>query len=152
MAIASSPLGTSWGGEGGSMARLRSAMARNHALLADARNSKNSIERLKGHRSRQNPKGDIFIIRTNLSSHNSLEEAAPGLAEHPRHPHGFIPKGQVAQFAGGWWRFFRRDAFAGQSFGQCHEIERANAGGHGTDQRRASRGSGDDRPNAAHLP
>jgi len=91
---------------------------------AAARNSKNYIELLKDIEA-DNPKGDIFIITDNLSSHNSLETRT-WLAEHPRIQHVFIPKGACwLNLQEGWWRFFRRDAFAGQSFANAHEIERA---------------------------
>lgn len=67
---------------------------------AAARNSKNYIELLKDIEA-DNPKGDIFIITDNLSSHNSLETRT-WLAEHPRIQHVFIPiRSLLAQFAGG---------------------------------------------------
>jgi len=37
----------------------------------------------------------------------------------------FIPKGACwLNLQEGWWRLSRRDAFAGQSFANAHEIER----------------------------
>jgi hypothetical protein len=59
--------------------------------LAASRNSKNYIELLKDIEA-DNPKGDIFIISDNLSSHNSLETRT-WLEEHPRLHHVFIPTG-----------------------------------------------------------
>jgi hypothetical protein len=66
---------------------------------AASRNSANDIELLKLIEA-NNPTGDIFMITDNLSSHNrNLQE--------------------------GWWRLFRRDAFAGQSFANPSEIDLA---------------------------
>ncbi|WP_236601381.1 hypothetical protein [Ktedonobacter sp. SOSP1-52] len=48
------------------------------------------------------------------------------LADHPRIQHLFLPKGVCwLDLQEGWWRLFRRDAFADQSFANAHEIERA---------------------------
>jgi transposase len=72
-----------------------------------------------------NPTGDIFVITDNLSSHNSAETCA-WLAEHPRIHHVFIPKGACwLNLQEGWWRLFRRDALAGQSFANPDEIAQA---------------------------
>lgn len=91
---------------------------------ASSRNSKNSIELLKDIAA-DNPTGDIFIITDNLSSHSSLE-TRPWLADHPRIQHVFVPKGACwLNLQEGWWRLFRRDAFAGQSTALADEIERA---------------------------
>nr|WP_236600317.1 hypothetical protein [Ktedonobacter sp. SOSP1-85] len=39
-----------------------------------------------------------------------------------------IPKGACwLNLQEGWWRLFRRDAFAGQSFANAHEIERCRS-------------------------
>jgi transposase len=91
---------------------------------AASRNSRNYIELLKDI-DVANPTGDIFIIADNLSSHNSLETRT-WLAEHPRLHHVFIPKGACwLNLQEGWWRLFRRDALAGQSFANADEIEQA---------------------------
>ncbi|GHO63403.1 hypothetical protein KSC_022950 [Ktedonobacter sp. SOSP1-52] len=91
---------------------------------AATRHSKNSIELLKDIEA-DNPTGEIFIITDHLSSHNSLETRT-WLADHPRIQHLFLPKGACwLNLQEGWWRLFRRDAFAGQSFANAHEIERA---------------------------
>lgn len=72
-----------------------------------------------------NPAGDIFIISDNLSSHNSVETRT-WLEEHPRIHHVFIPTGACwLNLQEGWWRLFRRDALAGQSFANPDEIEQA---------------------------
>ena len=76
------------------------------------------------HRSRQ-PSGDLFIISDNLSSHSSLETRT-WLEEHPRIHHIFIPTGACwLNLQEGWWRLFRREAFAGQSFADAKEIDLA---------------------------
>jgi DDE superfamily endonuclease len=72
-----------------------------------------------------NPTGDMYVISDNLSSHNSVETRA-WLAEHPRIQHVFIPKRACwLNLQEGWWRLFRRDALAGQSFANADEIEQA---------------------------
>lgn len=91
---------------------------------APSRNSANYIELLKLIE-KDNPSGDIFIITDNLSSHNSLETRT-WLAEHPRLQHVFIPKGACwLNLQEGWWRLFRRDALASQSFANPSEIDLA---------------------------
>jgi DDE superfamily endonuclease len=91
---------------------------------ASSRNLKNSIERLKDIEA-DNPKGDIFIISDNLRSHNGLETRT-WLEEHPRLHHVFIPTGACwLNLQEGWWRLFRRDGPAGQSFATPREIEQA---------------------------
>jgi hypothetical protein len=61
----------------------------------------------------------------NLSSHNSAQTCT-WLAEHPRLHQVFIPKGACwLNLQEGWWRLFRRDALAGQSFANPDEIEQA---------------------------
>jgi DDE superfamily endonuclease len=68
---------------------------------------------------------DIFIITDNLSSHNSLETRT-WLEAHPRIHQIFIPTGACwLNLQEGWWRLFRRDALAGQSFANPKEIEQA---------------------------
>ena len=72
-----------------------------------------------------NPAGDICVITDNLSSHNSAETRA-WLVEHPRIQHVFIPQRACwLNLQEGWWRLFRRDALAGQSFANADEIEQA---------------------------
>jgi transposase len=72
-----------------------------------------------------NPTGDVFIITDNLSSHNS-NATRTWLADHPRLYQVFIPKGACwLNMQEGWWRLFRRDALAGQTFADAEEIERA---------------------------
>jgi DDE superfamily endonuclease len=91
---------------------------------AASRNSKNYIGLLIDIEA-DNPQGDIFIITDNLSSHFSLETRT-WLVDHPRIQHLFIPTGACwLNLQEGWWRLFRRDALAGQSFANPDEIEQA---------------------------
>ena len=91
---------------------------------AASRNSKGYIALLADIEA-DNPTGDISIIADNLSSHNSLETRT-WLEGHPRIQHVFIPTGACwLNLQEGWWRLFRRDALAGQSFANPKEIEQA---------------------------
>ena len=91
---------------------------------APTRNSKGYIALLMDIEA-DNPSGDIFLISDNLSSHNSLETRT-WLEGHPRLHHVFIPTGACwLNLQEGWWRLFRRDALAGQSFANAGEIEQA---------------------------
>src|SRR5262249_33998451 len=82
---------------------------------AASRNSKGYIALLTDIEA-ANPTGDIYVITDNLSSHNSAETRS-WLAEHPRIQHVFIPKRACwLNLQEGWWRLFRRDGLAGQSF------------------------------------
>jgi len=92
---------------------------------AASRNSKGYIALLTDIEA-ANPTGDIYVITDNLSSHNSAETRS-WLAEHPRIQHVFMPKRARLSQRGpeGWWRLFRRDALAGQSFANADEIEQA---------------------------
>ncbi len=91
---------------------------------AASRNSTNYIALLRDIEA-DNATGDIFIITDNLSSHNSAQTRS-WLCEHPRLHHVFIPKGACwLNLQEGWWRLFRRDALAGQSFANADEIEQA---------------------------
>ena len=48
------------------------------------------------------------------------------LAEHQRGEQGPLPKGACwLHLQEGWWRLFRPDAFAGQSFSDAEEIAQA---------------------------
>jgi hypothetical protein len=48
------------------------------------------------------------------------------LEGHPRMEHAFIPKGAAwLNLMEGWWRIFRRQAFAGQCFADSYEIAQA---------------------------
>jgi len=72
-----------------------------------------------------NPVGDLYLITDNLASHKSPPIQA-WLAEHPRVQQVFIPTGACwLNLQEGWWRLFRREALAGQTFADAAEIERA---------------------------
>jgi len=69
-----------------------------------------------------NPAGTIMVITDNLSSHTSASTRT-WLADHPRIQHTFIPKRACwLNLQEGWWRLFRRQALAGQSFATPEEI------------------------------
>ena len=71
------------------------------------------------------PTGARYRITDNLSSHKSPPIQA-WLAEHPRVQQVFIPTGASwLNLQEGWWRLFRREALAGQTFATAEEIERA---------------------------
>jgi hypothetical protein len=74
-----------------------------------------------------NPAGTIMVITDNLSSHTS-SSTRTWLTDHPRIQHTFIPKGACwLNLQEGWWRLFRRQAFAGQSFATPEEITLATS-------------------------
>jgi len=72
-----------------------------------------------------NPTGDRYLISDHLSRHKRppIQE---WLAANPRVRHVFIPVGACwLNLQAPWWRIFRRAAFAGQTFADAEEIERA---------------------------
>jgi transposase len=74
-----------------------------------------------------NPQGELYLIADNLTSHKSgpIQE---WLAAHPRVQQVFIPKGACwLNLQEGWWRLFRREALAGQTFADGEEIDQARA-------------------------
>jgi transposase len=72
-----------------------------------------------------NPKGELYLITDNLSSHTSYP-IREWLEKHPRIHQIFIPKGACwLNLQEGWWRLFRREARAGQTFADGNEIEQA---------------------------
>jgi hypothetical protein len=72
-----------------------------------------------------NPEGELNLVSDNLSSHTS-GPIQQWLAVHPRvHPVP-LPTGACwLNLQEGWWRLFRREAFAGQSFADAKEIDLA---------------------------
>jgi hypothetical protein len=72
-----------------------------------------------------NPQGELNLVSDNLSSHTS-GPIQQWLATHPRvHPVP-LPTGACwLNLQEGWWRLFRREAFAGQSFADAKEIDLA---------------------------
>jgi transposase len=74
-----------------------------------------------------NPVGSVYVIMDNLSSHTS-GPVQHWLADHPRLVQVPIPTGACwLNLVEGWWRLFRRDALAGQSFADADEIALATA-------------------------
>lgn len=68
------------------------------------------------------PHGDLYLVADNLASHLS-GPIREWLADHPRIAHAFIPVGAAwLNLIEGWWRLFRRKAFAGQSLANHHDI------------------------------
>ncbi len=68
------------------------------------------------------PQGDLSLIADNLASHLS-GPIRDWLADHPRIQHACIPVGAAwLNLIEGWWRIFRRKAFAGQSLANHHDI------------------------------
>jgi transposase InsO family protein len=100
---------------------LRVTDGRTVTLTAPSRNSI-GYQQLLAAVETANPAGTIMVITDNLSSHTSLSTRT-WLADHPRIQHTFIPKGACwLNLQEGWWRLFRREAFAGQSFATPEEI------------------------------
>ena len=74
-----------------------------------------------------NPEGDLYLITDNLSSHKS-PPIVDWLAAHPRVQQVFIPKGACwLNLQEAWWRRFRKEALAGQTFVDGEEIDQATA-------------------------
>ncbi|HUZ01158.1 MAG TPA: IS630 family transposase [Thermomicrobiaceae bacterium] len=91
-------------------------------LTAPARNTAGFL-RLLTAIDAANPDGDLSLIADNLSSHTSAPIRA-WLAEHPRVQLVPLPTGACwLNLIEGWWRLFRRDALAGQSFADHTELE-----------------------------
>ena len=68
------------------------------------------------------PQGDLSLIADNLSSHLS-GPIRDWLAAHPRFQQAFIPVGAAwLTLIEGWWRLFRRKAFAGASLADAADI------------------------------
>lgn len=71
------------------------------------------------------PTGDLYLITDNLSSHQSPPIQA-WLAANPRVRQVFIPTGACwLNLQEAWWRLFRREALAGQTFVDGAEVDRA---------------------------
>jgi hypothetical protein len=71
---------------------------------------------------RTHPQGDLYLVADNLSSHLS-GPIRDWLAAHPRIQHALIPVGAAwLNLIEGWWRIFRRKAFAGQSLADGGDI------------------------------
>jgi transposase len=93
-------------------------------MTAGARNSVNYCHFL-GQVEQAHPEETLYVIVDNLSSHTSAKTQT-WLADHPRIQQVFIPKGACwLNLQEGWWRLFRREALAGQTFADYSEIARA---------------------------
>ena len=69
-----------------------------------------------------NPRGQIYVVADNLSSHTS-GPIRKWLRKHPRIHQVFIPVGACwLNMAEGWWRLLRKIALAGQTFADTAEI------------------------------
>jgi hypothetical protein len=90
-------------------------------MTAPSRNSAN-YQRFLGLVEQANPAGTITVITDNLSSHTSYSTRT-WLVDHPRIQHAFIPKRACwLNLQEGWWRLFRREALAGETFADPGEI------------------------------
>ena len=68
------------------------------------------------------PRGDLYLVADNLASHTS-GPIRDWLATHPRIHHAFIPVGAAwLNLIEGWWRIFRRKAFAGASLANADDF------------------------------
>jgi len=93
-------------------------------LTAASRNTAGYLRLLEAI-ARTNPVGDLDLIGDNLSSHKSPPIVA-WLDAHPRVQQVFIPVGACwLNLQEAWWRLFRREAVAGQSFVDPDEIDHA---------------------------
>src|SRR5262249_7095073 len=73
------------------------------------------------------PQGDLDLVTDHLSSHNS-GPIRDWLLAHPRIQQAFIPVGAAwLNLIEGWWRLFRRKAFAGQSLADHQDIASVTA-------------------------
>jgi hypothetical protein len=100
---------------------LRVRDGRELSFTAPARNTAGYL-RLLTALDQANRDGDLNLVSDTLSSHTSgpIQE---WLRQHPRvHPVP-IPTGACwLNLQEGWWRLFRREAFAGQDFADAREI------------------------------
>jgi hypothetical protein len=93
---------------------------------AASRNTAGYLQLLKAI-DQANPEGELHLVTDNLSRHSSAP-IQTWLAEHPRLHQVCIPTGACwRNLQEGWWRLFRREAFAGQSFADAKEIDQATA-------------------------
>ncbi|MEV7012253.1 transposase [Streptosporangium sp. NPDC051022] len=105
---------------------LRIADGHAVTMCASSRNSAD-WQRFLALLEKANPDGMIAVITDNLSSHNSVS-TREWLTGHPRIQQVFIPKGACwLNLQEAWWRIFRRQALAGQTFAGPDEIAYATA-------------------------
>jgi hypothetical protein len=88
---------------------------------APARNTAGYLALLKA-LDRASPHGALYLVTDNRSSHTS-GPICNWLADHPRVHQAFIPVGAAwLNLIAGWWRLFRRKAFAGVSVANADDI------------------------------
>jgi hypothetical protein len=105
---------------------LRVRDGHTRTLTTRSRNTAGALQLLKAIAA-ANPTGERSLISDNRSSHKR-PPLQDWLAETPRVQHLFIPVGACwLHLQEAWWRLFRRAAFAGQTFADGEEIERATA-------------------------
>jgi len=93
-------------------------------LTAPSRNTQGYLPLLNAI-DQANPDGELYLVMDNLSSHTSAPIRA-WLENHPRVHQVPIPKGACwLNLQEGWWRLFRREALAGQTFADHTEIDYA---------------------------
>src|SRR5215217_4760246 len=93
-------------------------------LSAPSRNTKGYMRLLEAV-AQAKPTGDLYLITDNLSSHKS-PPIREWLENHPRVEQVFTPvRACWLNVQEAWWRLFRREALAGQSFADAGEIESA---------------------------
>jgi transposase len=103
---------------------LRVEDGKSLTFTSRSRNSKSYLKLLKKIE-RVITRGLIYLISDNLKIHDSAL-VREWLEGHPRIEHAFIPKGAAwLNLIEGWWRIFRRQAFAGQCFADSYEIDQA---------------------------
>jgi transposase len=84
-----------------------------------------------------NPEGDLYLITDNLASHKRPPIQA-WLEENSRVRQVFLPTGACwLNLIEAWWRLFRREAFAGQSFATHEDVAEATRAATGRLNRRA---------------
>jgi hypothetical protein len=90
-------------------------------FTAPSRNTAGYLQLLKAI-DQATPDGELNLVTDNLSSHTS-KPIQEWLADHPQVHQVPIPTGACwLNLQEGWWRLFRREAFAGQSFADAAEI------------------------------
>jgi hypothetical protein len=88
---------------------------------ASARNTAGYLELLQT-LDQTSPPGDLYLVADNLASQSS-GPIRDWLVAPPRIQHAFIPVGAAwLNLIEGWWRIFRRKAFAGQALANHHDI------------------------------
>jgi DDE superfamily endonuclease len=93
-------------------------------LTATSRNTAGYLRLLQAIE-QANPLGDLYLITDNLASHTS-RPIQDWLTAHPRVHQVFIPKRSCwLNLQEAWWRLFRREALAGQTFVDSAEIDYA---------------------------